>query len=980
MKWWSSPKPEPEGARENDRSASSTPRRTSSSLFGSLKASLTGGWNADFASDPGSWEQLFEKQFDSLGDALAREHSLKSVREVFEKLRLMTQLLMMEVNSQPEAVIGPILDKFFSFGILDEVERWAERAPPLLVPTCQVEFVRLYEDVLHGSHSDNHCLLVHKPVLLPLLQMLEWFREGLDSREKTPSDIDRHFVVLLNQICSKMAEDATLLDFFFNFRSDSDAAASGCHFIVFNLLIRYLYDSSDTGQLARDALLLILSVTKNLEEVADYVAFRSNFCPVLATGLSGCYSELSSHICLSLNVGVEWHRIGVESDIEALPALTHFHNALLFCNAVLQTAHHLISAQIVDFFFHGFLQSVVLTSFLQSGVDEVISVTAYFHLCLETVTESPLLQALLRLLILEPVNGVDSTLMDLIVRRMLEMKSERLCQVTLSLVATVVDLRCEDVMWQTLFRHLVPFWSVRAFGGALHLRHPIYDATASLLAAERFLGSIPDCVRSIPQLNSGESFDAFRAEAHEMIASVNDSCANWRWNYDGLTPNGVLRGSASGNDLSGGRQSFTRFSSARSSMASNGLNRYFANRSAHVTAESLSGDASAVSVLKTLNELGTAGEDDDADFYRDDELIGIVEEPGLEDDETMPSTTSQYDLMTQSTTDYFQFTYNDVSSSEDEAQAKPPEAAKKPSTTGPTAPVPPKHAPPEGWKATKTLDDFLVALDRIPLDPRRDPEKKGDENMARIDAKLQYLRELKEEEESAYRPENGTIADVPPLFPKEEKFCGAGHIMECAERHEKPALVGCVFALLENLLYNSFEVNLQLTALLKSIIAFPNPTLVSYFLNPEDPISKTDVKSLFQILSNLGVLISSYASSIEGFGTALERGVRFFKTREEKIEKARHQPLARATGLHQNGRGADDISRFRMFGGSMRKRTEFRHAKITQTAEKRDSAARTKQVVYAAIFLSQICQEMAAFALQHAVAVKLPVRCSHNRT
>ncbi|TKR77669.1 hypothetical protein L596_018596 [Steinernema carpocapsae] len=988
MKWWSSPKPTPESNGES-RSASSTPRRTSS-LFGSLKASLSGGWNADFASDPGSWEQLFEKQFEVLDEALTKEHSLKTVREIFEKLRLMCQLLMMEVNSQPEAVIGPILDKFFSFGILDEVERWAEKAPPLLVPTCQVEFVRLYEDILNGSHSDNHCLLVHKPILLPLLQMLEWFREGIDKREKSSSDIDRNFVVLLNQICSKMAEDATLLDFFFNFRTDSDTNSSGRQFIVFNLLIRYLYDSSDTGQLARDALLLILSVTKELNEVAEYVAFRSNFCPVLATGLSGCYSELSSHICLSLNVAVDWNKINVETDVEAIPALTSFHNALLFCNAVIQTAHKLIGIQIVDFFYHGFLQSVVLTSFQQNGIDEIVSVTAYFHLCLETVTETPLIQALIKLLIVETVNGSESNLLELILKRMADMRSERLCQVTLSLISTLTDLRCEDVMWQAIFKYIVPFSSARAFGNALHVRHPIYDANASMDASERFLEFIPECVRSVSQLNSKESFCTVLSEARSLINSANVSCSKWLWNYDGITPNTILSASMTGSDLSGGRQFFTRLSSARSSMASNGLNRYFTNRSAHVTAESLNGgEASSISVLKTLNELGTTGGDDeDADFYRDEEF-GVegsdeANEDGLFGDDEMPPTTSQYDLMTQSKTDYFQFTYDDISS-DDEVVPKTLEDKKKISVSSlPKAPKTPKYTPTGGWSSKGSTEDFLDSLKKVPLDPKRDAAKRCDENMARIDAKLQYFTELKEEEEAARKEEESVVPPltIPPMVREELKLAGNGILMDCCERLDKPVLISCIYSLLENLLYNSFEVNLQLTSLLKSLVAFPNPMLVSYFLNPEDPLTKTDVKSLFQILSNLGVLINSYASSIEGFNTALERGIRFFKTREERIEKARHQPLSRAIGLSPsvNGKGTpEETSRFGMFRNSIRKRTtEFRHAKIAQTAETRAETARTKQIVYAAIFQSQICQEMAAFTLQHALTVKLPAKCSQQ--
>lgn len=45
-------------------------------------------------------------------------------------------------------------------------------------------------------------------------------------------------------------------------------------FLVFSLLIPYLYSPDDVGQLARDAVLLVLSVSRNLDFVADFVAYE----------------------------------------------------------------------------------------------------------------------------------------------------------------------------------------------------------------------------------------------------------------------------------------------------------------------------------------------------------------------------------------------------------------------------------------------------------------------------------------------------------------------------------------------------------------------------------------------------------------------------------------------------------------------------------------------------------------------------------
>lgn len=66
-----------------------------------------------------------------------------------------------------------------------------------------------------------------------------------------------------------MAEDATLLHFFFTFSGDQEE-----QFLVFSLLVPYLYDCGDVGQLARDALLLVLSVSRKLKCVAAFIASK----------------------------------------------------------------------------------------------------------------------------------------------------------------------------------------------------------------------------------------------------------------------------------------------------------------------------------------------------------------------------------------------------------------------------------------------------------------------------------------------------------------------------------------------------------------------------------------------------------------------------------------------------------------------------------------------------------------------------------
>lgn len=70
------------------------------------------------------------------------------------------------------------------------------------------------------------------------------------------------------------------------------------------MLVPYLYYSDDVGQLARDALLMVLTVSRNSDKVkgilvdvntpfrtqiAEFIALHTDFDAVLATGLSACY-------------------------------------------------------------------------------------------------------------------------------------------------------------------------------------------------------------------------------------------------------------------------------------------------------------------------------------------------------------------------------------------------------------------------------------------------------------------------------------------------------------------------------------------------------------------------------------------------------------------------------------------------------------------------------------------------------------------
>lgn len=60
--------------------------------------------------------------------------------------------------------------------------------------------LQIYEDLVIRTQSQTHCLLVHKPILIPLLMLLQWCRRSAEERRFQLSNVDKYFVQLLNQV------------------------------------------------------------------------------------------------------------------------------------------------------------------------------------------------------------------------------------------------------------------------------------------------------------------------------------------------------------------------------------------------------------------------------------------------------------------------------------------------------------------------------------------------------------------------------------------------------------------------------------------------------------------------------------------------------------------------------------------------------------------------------------------------------------
>ncbi|KAI6233765.1 hypothetical protein M3Y99_00867200 [Aphelenchoides fujianensis] len=907
-------------------------------------------WNSEFASDPSEWERSFKTEWEQLQKAMKRPvKQVRDVREVCNHLEVMCKLLVMEVNSLPMAQIGQLLELVFSHDIYKRVGDWTEKVPLFLAPTCQVMLLRIYEGLVTQNHSQTHCLLVHKPILLPLLELLQWCQKSAKERCFQQSSIDKHFVLLLHQICIKISLDGTLLDFFFNphCSDEMDDYKEQQPFLVFNLLISYIYSSNDVAHQARDALLLILTASNKLDFVAKHVADDSNFCPVLATGLSGCYSQLPGFICEALRArDDEFHKIYVNRTMDSVPELYDFYNSLLFCNAVVQASHRRVACQIVKFFYDGFLVEVVKPSLLQSDPDKLVSRIAYFHLCLETITEPAMVHTMLKLLTAAETNVSDMNLLETILHKM--NSSDRLCRVVLSFLRTLLSLRCEDFMWMSLLRYCVPFIKMRP-------QKLLFDPTICMNAADSFLSCIPKCVSNVQELVSPATFNTYNQEAFEMLRATRRKCGSWAFKYDGLTPNNLLNLNTTEESLSS-RQPFTRLSSARSSMASTAWNRYFQSRSAHATTDSVSMYAPDSGRLP-LNQLG---EDDILLNLSDEEAVLPLEGGGGSSNGSVPDEmfTSNYELMTASNTEYFQFAYDGISESDessrhnscDDDETNREGAEKKaPEHTG--IPLPPAkqrflgEVRAQNWQdASDSVQSLGDTLGKLTYEPKWLEGVSVEESISLINARYQHLIELKAELQTS---ESERKAEANPLklnltngTTQQSNGKPNGLLMTCTTEKGAGYFYEALITALEMMVEHNFTTNIQLASVFEHLASFPQPVIAALVLYSDALKSNTvPLPRLLRVLEKLKLQVDAFASSVDTFEDLIRRGAR-------NRLRGRSEPLSAKRVI------------------SARNPT-FRHLQLArENGDTAADSARTKNFAYAAIVLSQLCQQLAAFSIQ----------------
>ncbi|CAH1776560.1 unnamed protein product [Owenia fusiformis] len=447
-------------------------------------------------------------------------------------------LLLIREAKEEDGSQGLMLDYLLTNGILDLLFDWSEKQKEFRLKLFTHQ-LKVYEMLISQAQQS---LLVHKPLIKPMMRLISQCADH-------PGTIEHHLVLLLHQLCINLSNDASLLEIFFSASADHGQTK----FLIFSALIPFVHREGTVGQSARDALLLIMVLTNKHESIGNYIADNSDFCPVLATGLSALYSSLPYKLEIRFE---DWSRLE-EEDWKRVPSLVMFLNSLEFCNAVVQVASPCVRDQLIKFIYHGFLKPVIGPALHQNAMDEVVAATAYLELFLRKITEPALMHIFLKFICTASCDEI--IILESLITRI--NSNTRLCLVSLALFTTLVDLKCEDVMYQLVFKYLIPCTHVmvsqrrsvkdvdlygKAADKLLSLRPACSipdDSIPGTPDSENSRSSSPDNSTAFPKGSIGSKLDHYETsyseylhDARNRVVKTAHSCQCWSAPYDGETP------------------------------------------------------------------------------------------------------------------------------------------------------------------------------------------------------------------------------------------------------------------------------------------------------------------------------------------------------------------------------------------------------------------------------------------------------------
>ncbi|CAH0731765.1 unnamed protein product, partial [Brenthis ino] len=396
------------------------------------------------------------------------QHLHDDVLGVVNHLEQLTTLLVLEarareINRMPAP--AACLEYLLSENLLDKLYEWA-KCTGIYENAVRLEQLKLFGNLINHYSSQ---VIAAEPFLRPLLKLLQGFRNQIP-----PANLESQLVTVLNQLCVVLMQNMRLIDLFFLMTETQNG--SQAEFIIGRLLLSSVHREGSAGSVARDAFLLCAKMSAKCPPLA-HCLLAGNACPILATGLSGLYSLLPRAAAGAAP------RLAPD-DVNRVHKLTLFIDSLEFCNAVAQVAHPSIRKHLLDLLYQGFLVPVMGPALLQSECAEQATAMTYLELLLRCVSAGGLLRVVLHFLFSYEYDGVK--VIDVLLGR-LEGNSQ-LSLVTLCLMETLIDLNCEDVMIELIYKHLINGNHLMAV-----YRNKLTDPEPYREAAVSFLGLSPKC-------------------------------------------------------------------------------------------------------------------------------------------------------------------------------------------------------------------------------------------------------------------------------------------------------------------------------------------------------------------------------------------------------------------------------------------------------------------------------------------------------
>lgn len=826
---------------------------------------------------------------------------------VMQNVEQMINLLVGEVglDENGQGMPGPILHYLLEEDIFDQFCNWCHYNSSN-GDKLKCEQLRIFEQLISQSQQ---ILLIHKAIIQPLLRLLYLCAEG----SKT-SDVESRLVLVLHQLCVCISQETVILESFFNASTNHGPTK----FLIFSLLIPYIHREGKVGQQARDALLLIMTISARNPHIGLYIAENSDFCPVLATGLSGLYSSLPRKIPVYTD---EWHQFSQE-DISLVPELQMFLNSLEFCNAVTQVSHPAIRSQLIKFIYDGFLVPVLGPALHQNSREEVIAATAYLELFLRKTTEPNLLRTFLKFILVEQNDEI--VILDSLITR-INSSSKPLCVVSLSLFKTLVNLNCEDVMFQLVFRYLIPCTHVM-----VSQRRNVSDLDLHCKSAERFLSLRPNCCRpeliekkstpiqeksatvatdqqntAFPPGTFGSKLEHYEtnyydylAEAKSQLESCAKACQRWVYPYDGQSPSMDALVDNDNESESMQISSLTETglcnSGANSRMLEdmNGSNEGPLRRSSEVD-EVLISDNSCQSSVPDLTYLLTSYDSNSfmSSPEKIEDFIHYLDEvptpPDLE--KTFEESVNSLDSILSS-----------LCSRTDSSSVK------SSNNTSVNLELSPQSIADDSTKAVGDGTTFEVinsTRDGVESDPSKEsPSQDTTSSFVEI-SMSNFASDVNVQTALSSLPQRVSLNSVDTVVhrkPSRDESTVRSVSFNLADASMQnttsvPAAVSntgklapnigpflmALFSKLDGMMQNSLPVNLLLTGVIARLASYPQPLLRSFLLS-HNLVFQPTVKSLLQVLTSLKQKVDHFAYTVPSFDKLLLRAKRTLIAREEE--------------------------------------------------------------------------------------------------